>query len=284
VRRMDSPAVGPDTVAGAVLDAVDDLGPLDGPPGGIGLGLSGFEIAADAELRRIAELLREHVGPAPVAIATDGATSLLGALDGEPGAVVAAGTGTVAMAWDGRRWAKVDGTGSVLGDAGSGFAIGQAGLDSALRLHDGRGGSEALAQAAQDRFGPLDQLPRNISQADPPTRAVAAFALDVARVAAEGDPAAREILAGAGRELALSGCAALDRVFDPAHNATLSCTGNVFRAGAALTEPFAAAVEAKRPGTRVQAAAGGSLDGAALLATRSDDLAPQAGVLWRTAA
>ena len=50
VRRMDSAAVGPDTVAGAVLDAVDDLGPLDGPPGGIGLGLSGFEIAADAEL------------------------------------------------------------------------------------------------------------------------------------------------------------------------------------------------------------------------------------------
>ena len=159
VRRMDSAGVGPDTVAGAVLEAVGELGPLDGTPAAVGLGLSGFEIAAEPDLRRIADVLRERLGPAPVAIATDGATSLLGALEGRPGAVVAAGTGTVAMAWNGERWAKVDGTGSLLGDAGSGFAIGRAGLDLALRHHDGRGGSEALAAAAADRFGPLDQLP-----------------------------------------------------------------------------------------------------------------------------
>ena len=283
VRRMDSPAVGPDTVAAAVVRAIEELGGLDGSPGGVGVGLSGFEIAGQPELERITELIRAHVGAAPVTIATDGATSLLGALEGRPGGVVAAGTGTVAMAHDGASWAKVDGTGSLLGDAGSGFAIGRAGVDSALRLHDGRGGSEALAEAAATHFGPLDELPLRLSRADPPTRALAGFAAEVARVAAAGDPAALEILAEAGRELALSGCAALDRVFARDTPATLSCTGNVFRAGPALTDEFAATVERRRPGTRVEPAVGGSLDGAALLAERTD-LDPVPGVLWRAAA
>ena len=280
VRRMDSADVGPDTVAGAVLEAVGALGPLEAVPGAIGLGLSGFEIAAEPDLGRIADALRERVGPAPVAIATDGATSLLGALAGRPGGVVAAGTGTVAMAYDGSRWAKVDGTGSVLGDAGSGFAIGRAGLDAALRHHDGRGGSRVLAETAARRFGPLDQLPLCISRADPPTRAVAAFAADVAELAGGGEPAAIEILAEAGRELAVSGCAALGRVFAPGEQAPLSCTGNVFRAGQALTAAFASTVGELRPGTRIEAPAGGSLDGAA----RLGDHEPVPGVLWRTAA
>lgn len=283
VRRMDSPAVGPEEVAAAVVAAIDELGGLDGTPGDVGLGLSGFEIATGPHLERIAEVVRERVGAAPVAIATDGVTSLLGALEGRPGGVVAAGTGTVAMAHDGSSWAKVDGTGSLLGDAGSGFAIGRAGVDSALRLHDGRGGSEGLAAAAEERFGALDELPLRLSRADPPTRALAAFAADVAAVAAAGDPAALEILAAAGRELALSGCAALDRVFPREADATLSCTGNVFEAGAALTDAFAAEVERLRPGTRIEPAAGSSLDGAALLAQRGD-LEPTPGVLWRTAA
>ena len=283
VRRMDSAGVGPDTVAGAVLEAVNELGPLDGTPAAVGLGLSGFEIAAEPDLRRIADALRERLGPASVAIATDGATSLVGALEGRPGAIVAAGTGTVAMAWNGRQWAKVDGTGSLLGDAGSGFAIGRAGLDLALRHHDGRGGSEALAAAAA-RFGPLDQLPLEISRADPPTRAIAGFARDVAEQARAGEPDATEILARAAHELALSGCAALGRVFAAGEPATLSCTGNVFRAGDALTVPFAAAVQDIRPGTAIAVASGGSLEGAARLAASPEEFAPVPGVLWRAAA
>ncbi len=284
VRRMDSPAVGPGTVASAVLEAVGRLGPVGTVPAAIGLGLSGFEIAAEPELEQIASALCQRLGRAPVAIATDGATSLLGALGGAPGGVVAAGTGTVAMAFDGASWAKVDGTGSVLGDAGSGFAIGRSGLDSALRHHDGRGGSAALADAAVRRFGALDELPRQISRANPPTRAVAAFAEDVAAAADQGDHGAGRILARAARELACSGCAALTRVFGRDQPATLACTGNVFKAGDALTGAFAAAVAELRPGTRIQTAAGGSLEGAALLAGAAERYAPVPGVLWRAAA
>ena len=82
----------------------------------------------------------EGVGVESLAIASDGLTALLGAIGRRDGVVVAAGTGTACLARRGRRFAKVDGWGSLLSDAGSGFAIGRAGLDAALREYDGRAG------------------------------------------------------------------------------------------------------------------------------------------------
>ena len=93
-----------------------------------------------------------------LAIASDGLTALLGAIGRRDGVVVAAGTGTACLARRGARFAKVDGWGSLLSDAGSGFAIGRAGLDAALREYDGRGGSERLMEAARERFGEMDRM------------------------------------------------------------------------------------------------------------------------------
>jgi N-acetylglucosamine kinase-like BadF-type ATPase len=274
---------GPDDVAAGLLAAVVGLGALPEPAPPAGIGLSGFEAASDEDLRRVHELLRRELGLQRLAIASDGLTSLLGALGDRPGAVVAAGTGTVCVARRGDRMAKVDGWGSLLGDAGSGFAIGRAGLDSALRRLDGRGGSAALLRAAERRFGPAPELAERIHGAPVPTRAVAGFAADVAREAAAGDELAVAILRDAGRELALSACAALERLFSADDEAALSYAGNVFLAGPALTESFAAHVHERRPGTEIVPPAGDSLAGAALLAERAETLRPERGILWRAA-
>ena len=154
---------GPDAIAIPVLRAIGELGALPGRPA-LGVGLSGFESLSAAELRQLAERLGRELGSPRVAIASDGYTSHLGALGNRPGAVVAAGTGTVVTARNGERWAKVDAWGSLLGDAGSAYAIGRSGLDLALRDHDGRGGSRRLREAAERRFGSLDELPQH----DPP--------------------------------------------------------------------------------------------------------------------
>jgi N-acetylglucosamine kinase-like BadF-type ATPase len=280
VRRIDDAAVGPDGVTAALLGALDALEIPDGDSPPLGVGLSGFEAAAEDELRLIEAGLRQAVGARAVAIASDGVTSLLGALGDRPGAVVAAGTGVVVVARDGDRWAKVDGWGSLLGDAGSGFEVGRAGLGSALREHDGRGGSAALREAAERTFGPLDGLVRLVHRSDVPTRTVAGFSAEVARVAAAGDPVARAILADAGRELALSAHAALRRVFEPDAPAAVSWTGSVFRAGPAVLEPFRERMAELRPGTELVEPLGDSLAGAALLAERATELRPQAGLLW----
>ena len=276
-------SVGPEEVAEALLEALAALRPLPEPLPPVGVGLSGFEAAAEDDLRRVGELLRARLSVERLSIASDGVTSLLGALGERDGAAVAAGTGSVCVARRGSHLAKVDGWGSLLGDAGSGFAIGRAGIDAALRHANGRGGSAALLGAAERRYAPLPELPERIYSAEVPPRAVAAFAADVAREAAAGEPHALAILAGAAGELALTACAALDRLFERGEPAVVSYAGNVFKAGAALLEPFTQEVLARRPGTTVLAPDGDSLAGAALLAAL-EDLRPQPGLLWREAA
>ena len=274
---------GPEDVVAALLAAMAALGALPEPAPPAGIGLSGFEAASEQDLRREHEALRRELGLERVAIASDGLTSLLGALGDRPGAVVAAGTGAVCVARDGERMAKVDGWGSLLGDAGSGFAIGRAGLDAALRRVDGRGGSAALLAAAERRFGPTAELPSRVHAAPVPTRLVASFAADVAREAAAGDEVAAAILRDAGRELAISACAAVERLFSPSEEAAVSYAGKVFLAGPALLRPFAEQVAARRPGTEVVPPAGDSLAGAALLAEKGETLRPEPGILWMAA-
>jgi N-acetylglucosamine kinase-like BadF-type ATPase len=275
--------VGPQEVADALLAALAALSPLPEPLPPLGVGLSGFEAAAEEDLRRVGELLRAGLAVERLSIASDGVTSLLGALGNRDGAVVAAGTGTVCVARRGERLAKVDGWGALLGDAGSGFAIGRAGLDAALRHADGRGGSEPLLRAAERRYAPLPDLSERIYAAEVPTRAVAAFAADVAREAAAGEPHATAILADAARELALTARAALDHLFEPDEPAVVSYAGNVFRAGTPLLDPFTSAVLEQRPATDVLPPGGDALAGAALLAGLGEGLRPEPGLLWRAA-
>lgn len=320
VERINGAAVDADAVAAALLAAISGLSVPAGAGATVAVGLSGFEAAGAGDLGRVEARLREELRAARVVIASDGVTSLLGALGVRSGAVVAAGTGTIVVARGSRGWARVDGWGSLLGDAGSGFAIGRAGLDAALRELDGRGGSPALLAAAVEHFdttaeaetavaparSPADRagptletaslrsdsggavsegaaIVAAVHGAEVPTRAVAGFAEVVGRLAGEGDAASVRILADAAEELALSASAALDRALGDDEPATVSYAGNVFRAGQPLLEPFAQALVRHRPGTTLVAPAADALAGAAMLARDPDAVAPQPGLLWRAA-
>ena len=280
VMRMDG-RIGPGEVAAALLEAIGRLGPLPEPIPPAGIGLSGFEAASEDDLRRVFDGLRGNLPIGDAWIASDGLTAPFGAIGARNGVVVAAGTGTVCVARRGARFAKVDGWGSLLGDAGSGFAIGRAGLDSALRHHDGRGGSAALEAAARRRFGTIERLPEQVYGAPVPTRAIAAFAVDVGEAAAAGDDRSLAILAAAGRELAVTACAALTRLFEPGELALVSWAGNVFRAGDPLLGPFRDEVATRWPAAEVVAPAGDPLAGAGLLAELGPRLEPEPGILWR---
>jgi glucosamine kinase len=271
--------VGPEEVAAPLLKAVAELGPLPDPVPPVAIGLSGYEAIGEEGLAALGEKLLAGLAVERLAIATDGLTALFGAIGSRDGVVVAAGTGTACLARRGERFAKVDGWGSLLGDAGSGFAIGRAGLDAALRAHDGRGGSASLIGPAERRYGPMEQLAARV-YADPvPTRAVAAFATDLAALAGAGDPAARAILGEAGRELAISACGAAARLFEPGERALVSYSGNVFEAGEPIVGPFVRAVEELRPGTEVVEPSGDPLDGALLLGGLAPELRPVRGIL-----
>jgi N-acetylglucosamine kinase-like BadF-type ATPase len=281
VRHLQSPG-GVEHAAAAIHTAAEQAGLPGGGVGVVCVGLSGF---ADAmpDLERLAAELARRIGAARVVIASDVVSSYLGALGLRPGVVVAAGTGSVALAADGRgAVALVDGWGHLLGDAGSGFAIGQAGLASALRAVDGRGGSEALRARAEAAFGRLDELPTAIHGGEGPARRVAAFAQAVADAAHAGDEAARAIWAAAAGELATTVVAAAERTLAGVP-ADVSWAGGLFAAEDLLRTPFTRRLAERAPRLRVVAPAGTSLDGARLLA------APEAsrtfpGLIWASGA
>ncbi|HSK83953.1 MAG TPA: BadF/BadG/BcrA/BcrD ATPase family protein [Rubrobacter sp.] len=164
------------------------------------------------------------------------------------------------------RYILIDGWGYILGDDGGGYYIGRRGLASALRAHDGRGGSQALLQRAKDEFGKPESLRDRVYCSPNPVSEVATFARKVAEAAREGDSVASEIWAIAAREVAQTATAALGQVFAPDAPVSLSWTGNLFNARDLLLQPFQQQVALMWPTARLLAPRGTALSGAELLA------------------
>lgn len=137
-----------------------------------------------------------------IVVVPDGEIALKGALAGAPGVLLVAGTGS--GAWgrgeDGRL-ARCGGWGGVVGDEGSGYAIGRAGLRAALRAADGRGEATALLPellAALDVAEPEDiaAWAGRAAKGD-----IAALGPVVIRVAESGEPVAAGIVDAAADDL-----------------------------------------------------------------------------------
>lgn len=247
--------------------AFADLGPhAPGAVDAIVAGLTGFDGAPETA-GAVADGVRTLIRTGRVVVANDAVTSYLGAIGFEPGAVVAAGTGVIALAGDREgSFARSDGWGYILGDDGGGYYIGRRGLASALRAHDGRGGSLALLQRARDEFGKPESLRDLVYGSPNPAGEVARFAREVAEAAREGDSVAEEIWASAAREVAQTATAALGRVFAPDAPVSVSWTGNLFNARDLMLRPFQQQVAQIWPTASLLAPRGTALGGAELLA------------------
>lgn len=164
-------------------------------------GLAGAGNPAERELVQSALF---HSGIAErVRVVSDGEIALEGAFRGGPGILLIAGTGSIAYgrAEDGRT-ERCGGWGMVVGDEGSGYAIGRAALTAALRAVDGRGPQTRLLPVLLERLALRDhrEIPPWAGRAA--KGEIAALAPEVLRLAAEGDSVASTILHQAARDLA----------------------------------------------------------------------------------
>lgn len=250
-------------------------------------GLAGVADGAE-HAAALAAALAQYTGAQRVVVTGDLVTSYAGALgvdpgrglDLPPGVVVAAGTGAVAFALDTNgRAARADGWGYLLGDEGSGYWIGRAGLAAALAHHDGRGGSPVLRRRAETAFGPLERLPDVVYGRGDPVTVIAGFASEVAAAAGDGDDVAADLWQQAGQRLAVAAAAAAGRVLGE-QAAAVSWTGGLFAAGDLLLAPFRAALAQRAPQLQAQPPAGNALDGARHLA-RVERLPPGLGWVWQ---
>ncbi|MGW2188311.1 N-acetylglucosamine kinase [Streptomyces sp. NPDC001667] len=246
------------------------------------VGAAGMAALGD-ELRAVLPgALREALGVRRLALASDAVTAYAGALGQRPGAVVAGGTGMIALGTDLTQeggWRRADGWGHLLGDCGSGTWIGRAGLEAALRAHDGRaGGSDALLARMTTTLGPAPDLPAALYPRPDRPAVLASFAPEVARCAPE-DPVAARILREAARHIAETAAAACPRRWPVSGRSThaaaetagpgaagvtceVALTGGLFRMGDPLLAPLREELQSQLPHAQLVPAQGTPLDGA----------------------
>ncbi|MFE9644773.1 N-acetylglucosamine kinase [Streptomyces sp. NPDC006365] len=230
------------------------------------VGAAGYTSLGDSLRADLPSALARELGVRRLALAADGVTAYVGALGQQPGAVVAAGTGLIAIGTDLASWHRADGWGHLLGDNGSGAWIGRAGLDAALRAHDGRsGGSAPLLARGEAMFGPAGTWPGQLYPRTDRPAVLASFAPEVA-ACADGDPVAADILAEAARHIADAARAVCPTSGEVSGEVQVALTGGLFKMGDPLLVPLRAALTDRLPYARQVPAAGDPLAGAVRIA------------------
>ncbi|WP_306317342.1 MULTISPECIES: N-acetylglucosamine kinase [unclassified Streptomyces] len=227
----------------------------------LALGAAGMATLGDGLRAELPGALARELGVGRLALAADGVTAYAGALGQRPGAVVAAGTGMIALGTDLAGWRRADGWGHLLGDCGGGAWIGRAGLDAAMRAFDGRrGGSTTLLALAEERFGPAVELPGHIYPRTDRPAALAAFAPDVARCSGD-DPVAAGILRAAAAHIAEAAAAVC-----PTDGGDVALTGGLFKMGEPLLGPLREELAGLLPSAEAVPATGDPLHGSLVIA------------------
>jgi N-acetylglucosamine kinase-like BadF-type ATPase len=200
------------------------------------------------------DALDEALQVAGLEMVTDARAALEGALDGKPGVVVIAGTGSIAIGVNGNgQTARSGGFGPTLSDEGSGYYIAQQALKAVVSSFDGRSAKTSLAERICDRLGvsgPSD-LPGVIYNSDSEPVDIAPLAEVVHEAAGEGDEVARQILTAAGRELGRLAASVIEKLGMRASAFRVACVGSVFRSGEFVLEPLREAVSRIAPNAEV---------------------------------
>ncbi|GAA3016974.1 N-acetylglucosamine kinase [Streptomyces fulvorobeus] len=228
----------------------------------LAIGAAGMATLGERLRAELPGALASRLGVGRVALAADAVTAYAGALGRRPGAVVAGGTGMIALGTDLSEWRRADGWGHLLGDCGGGAWIGRAGLEAAMRAHDGRrGGSAALLARLVAVLGPATDLPGLLyPRADRPAL-LASFAPEVAACAGD-DPLAAGILREAAVHIAGTAAAVCPEAApEGTGRLELALTGGLFKMGDPLLVPLREELARQVPQAAVVPAAGDPLSG-----------------------
>lgn len=230
---------------GAIAAAFADAGRPVGPLGAVCLGLAGVDRPEDRML--FEGWAAGRFGGAPTVIANDAEIVLAAGTPDGWGVAVISGTGSIVF---GRhpsgKMARAGGWGHVLGDEGSGYAIGRAALRAVMWAFDGRGPATSLTQAVLTHWAlaaPTDLVGR-IYREEVRATDIAALARLVDAAAGAGDAVACAILRDAGRDLAITAEAVVRRLTLPAPT-PCALAGGVVIHGSQARAAFLAAAAAR---------------------------------------
>ncbi len=205
-----SPAASAESVAALIRSATGDA-ELTGRADALCAGLAGVGNAAEREI--VQRTLEGRGLAARVLVVSDGEIALEGALGSDPGILLVSGTGSIAYGRGERgQVLRCGGWGMMLGDEGSGYAIGRAALRAALCSVDGRGPKTRLLEAVGAETGVAgpDALPPWVGRAGKAD--VARLTAGVIELAKSEDEVAFRILQSAAGDLASHAFALRERL------------------------------------------------------------------------
>jgi N-acetylglucosamine kinase-like BadF-type ATPase len=209
VRGIDASA---EAIAGVAMRALGGAQPHALFVGAAGAGRADIE----RDLQRALARRFEH---ASIGVSDDARIALRAGVPAGDGAAVIAGTGSIVYAEIGEQHCRGGGYGYLLGDEGSGFAIGNAAVRVLLRSYDGRAQPDALTRRIEAELGVGDAqgVIARVYGSQAPVRELAALAPIVLEVAQNGERSATKIVQSAALELfellraTLRRCEAADR-------------------------------------------------------------------------
>ncbi len=186
-----------------------------------------------------------------------------------PGVAVISGTGSnvFGVGPDGQAW-RAGGWGHLLGDEGSGYWLGVQSIKAALADREASGQPTALSDAAPAFFklSSVEELASYVYSKPLTKGEIAAFAIETAKLAEDGDEVARELFERGADELGAQITAVIRQsglADGEAHEFPVGLIGSAFKAGPMFIDPLTRAIHEVAPSAQVakveMAPVGGSL-------------------------
>ena len=188
----------------------------------VGAGLGGYGINADYRKKLEDEFSTVFD---EFKLYSDAYAAMLGALAGEDGILMIAGTGSIALAKVGDETFRCGGFGYRYGDEGSAYSIGKALISRALKEADGRLDKSIISDLVADYF---DGIGINIIATSDFSRDKIAGLAAAASKYVENSESVRDIFLAAAKEISLH-IKAIGKNFESGKRVRLSYIGGVFR-------------------------------------------------------
>ena len=196
-----------------ISDTINELlNKIDGDCMRVLVGIAGLSVVGNAP--EVAATISSRINNLPTRAITDSLLALYAGLEGDDGALVIAGTGSVYNGLQNGHLIAVGGYGNILGDEGSGYAIARSAMQSALLSWDKRE-DNALIPMFTKLFDVehMDECNAKFYRMSNPE--VAGMAVHVAKLADEGSDDAIKIIQHQAYLLARDIIIGLNRYEDP---------------------------------------------------------------------
>jgi len=205
--------------------------------------LAGIDSPKDKEM--VTAIIQNALSATQLSIANliienDAEATLLGVTAGQAGALLIAGTGAIAYAYDGQQMVRAGGWGHRAGDEGSGFWLGQEVVRAIFKMEDGRGETTILKEAVFHSLGiqNVTELAEWLFQPSYTNAQLAKLGSFVAQAVEQQDACAIHISRQAAQELALLAKAVLKKVGYQNGLFPLYCNGGAIKHNPLILKTF----------------------------------------------